>query len=423
MRIVISTIGSRGDVHPALALGVELRGRGHDVTVCAPPDFAADAAAASVPFRALGMPMAAQIDSAVGVLGRGRGLVGFRRAWEAQIPGLLAVLDEVAEGADLYLETSLVSCGITVAETWGVPYRYIALVPTVFPSRQHAPGFLPFESLPFGLNMAAARLSSAAISVLLGSTLAAVRRHRGLPVPSALDAWQAAFRLGTPILAADPTLAALPADLVGRVVQTGGMRLRSADPLSPELERFLSGGEPPVFIGFGSMPLAERADVASAVRSAMRAIGQRAVIQGLAPATLPDDRVLSVGREPFEKLFPRCAAVVHHGGAGTTLAAAAAGTPQVVVPVMADQHYWARRVHALGLGPGPVAWRPLARDLPRAASFASSPQCVEAARSLAAHIVADGAAATARVVCSAARGRDGGTARASHLNSDSGVLH
>jgi len=407
VRIVISSIGSRGDVHPALALGVELQGLGHDVIVCAPPDFAADAAVASVPFRSIGRPMAAQIDSAVSMFGKGRGLFSFRRSWEAQIRDQLVVLDEVTQGADLYLETSLITCGITAAETLGVPYRYIALCPTAFPSRQHAPGFLPVESLPFGLNLVAARLVSAVISRLLGSTLAEERRRRGLPVTGAFGAWQTAFRLGTPILAADPTLAPLPRDLAAKVIQTAGMRLRSADPLSPELERFLREGEPPVFVGFGSMPLSERGEITLAVQSAMRAAGRRAVIQGLASIAHHDDSVFSIGAEPHERLFPRCSAVVHHGGAGTTLSAAAAGVPQVIAPVMADQHYWARRVRALGLGPGPVAWRSLARELPSATSWAHSPDCVASARSLAASIVADGAAVTARVVFSAAGGREG----------------
>jgi len=50
-------------------------------------------------------------------------------------------------------------------------------------------------------------------------------------------------------------------------------------------------------------------------------------------------------------LFPRVAAVVHHGGAGTTQAAAVAGVRQLLVPHLVDQFFWARRVHALGLGP------------------------------------------------------------------------
>ena len=58
-------------------------------------------------------------------------------------------------------------------------------------------------------------------------------------------------------------------------------------------------------------------------------------------------------------LFPRVAAVVHHGGAGTTTIAARAGVPQLIVPHLLDQYYWAERVRALGLGPPPLPRRRL----------------------------------------------------------------
>jgi len=60
---------------------------------------------------------------------------------------------------------------------------------------------------------------------------------------------------------------------------------------------------------------------------------------------------LTVDALPHQKVLPRVAAVVHHGGAGTTTAAARAGVPQVVLPHILDQFYWAHRVAVLGLGP------------------------------------------------------------------------
>ena len=61
--------------------------------------------------------------------------------------------------------------------------------------------------------------------------------------------------------------------------------------------------------------------------------------------------MLAISEAPHDALFPRVAAAVHHGGAGTTTAAARAGIPQVIVPHVLDQFYWARRVELLGLGP------------------------------------------------------------------------
>ena len=57
---------------------------------------------------------------------------------------------------------------------------------------------------------------------------------------------------------------------------------------------------------------------------------------------------------PHDWLLPRCKMIVHHGGAGTTAAGLRAGIPNIVVPFTADQPFWGRRVHALGVGPKPV---------------------------------------------------------------------
>jgi vancomycin aglycone glucosyltransferase len=93
------------------------------------------------------------------------------------------------------------------------------------------------------------------------------------------------------------------------------------------------------------------------VLDAVGAVGCRAVISqgwaGLGDGPLPGN-VFVTGPVSHPRLFPRVAAAVHHGGAGTTTAVARAGVPQVVVPHIADQFYWGRRVSLLGLGPPPL---------------------------------------------------------------------
>ena len=84
-----------------------------------------------------------------------------------------------------------------------------------------------------------------------------------------------------------------------------------------------------------------------------RALGRRAIVsRGWADLSLVDDEpdCLAIGEVNQQALFTRVAAVVHHGGAGTTTAAARAGAPQVVIPQIYDQHYWAQRIHHLGIG-------------------------------------------------------------------------
>jgi vancomycin aglycone glucosyltransferase len=84
-----------------------------------------------------------------------------------------------------------------------------------------------------------------------------------------------------------------------------------------------------------------------------RSLGRRTFVsRGWADLALVDDPpdCLAIGEVNQQAFFRRVASVVHHGGAGTTTAAALAGAPQVVIPQVYDQYYWARRVHDLGIG-------------------------------------------------------------------------
>lgn len=123
------------------------------------------------------------------------------------------------------------------------------------------------------------------------------------------------------------------------------------------LVRFLEAGEPPVYVGFGSMPNQDPRATFDLIVRALKVSGQRGVIYGgwggLAGETA-GDRALVIEGVPHEWLFPRMKAVVHHGGAGTTAAGLRAGVPNVVVPFFGDQPFWGWRVAALGAGPAPI---------------------------------------------------------------------
>jgi sterol 3beta-glucosyltransferase len=125
----------------------------------------------------------------------------------------------------------------------------------------------------------------------------------------------------------------------------------------PELVDFLDAGDPPVYIGFGSMMSRNPREAGEIALDALRRSGQRGVIAsgwgGLQPTDLPDT-VHMISSIPHSWLFPRMAAVVHHGGAGTTAAGLRAGVPSMVVPFMGDQPFWGERVAALGVGTAPI---------------------------------------------------------------------
>src|SRR5574342_5638 len=194
-----------------------------------------------------------------------------------------------------------------------------------------------------------------------GSLLNAHRASLGL-VP--VDDVRSHILTEQPWLAADPFLAPWPDPADPAVFQTGAWILPDARLLSPELEAYLDAGEPPVYFGFGSIRAPE--DLSQVMIQTARALGRRAILyRGWADRSLVDDEpdCLAIGEVNQQALFKRVAAVVHHGGGGTTTAAARAGAPQVVIPQHYDQHYWARRVHDLGIGTAHAPGTPAANSL------------------------------------------------------------
>lgn len=130
----------------------------------------------------------------------------------------------------------------------------------------------------------------------------------------------------------------------------------------PELTAFLEAGDPPVYIGFGSMSGRSPEQLARLVSEALAMSSQRGLLMtgwgGLRLDEMPDN-VFVVDAAPHSWLFPHMAAVVHHGGAGTTAEGLRAGVPTVIVPFAFDQPFWGARVKAMGLGPDAIPLKKL----------------------------------------------------------------
>jgi vancomycin aglycone glucosyltransferase len=181
------------------------------------------------------------------------------------------------------------------------------------------------------------------------------------------------------------------------IVQTGAWILADASSLPAEVEQFLEAGEPPVYLGFGSMPVPE--GTSRTLIEAARRAGRRAIVsRGWGELGLIDEAsdCIAIGDVNQQALFPRVAAVVHHGGAGTTLAAARAGVPQVIVPMFSDQPFWASRVRELGIGTSVPMAELTVDSLALRLREALEPAIAERADSIASRILLDGAAVAAR---------------------------
>ncbi|MFD7300835.1 glycosyltransferase [Streptomyces pharetrae] len=241
-------------------------------------------------------------------------------------------------------------------------------------------------------------LDTETMNVLFGTGLNTHRASIGLPPVSHFRDYVLTDR---PRLAADPVLSPWqePADL--DVVQTSAWLRTDDRPLPADAEAFLHAGEPPVYVGFGSIPMHDADAVARAAVEAVRAHGHRVLLSpGWADLALADDQegCFAVGEVNHHALFPRVAAVVHHGGAGTTTTAALAGAPQVVVPQLADQPYWAGRVADLGIGAAHDGPNPTFESLSAALGVVLTTETRTRAAAVAGTIRTDGATVAAKLL-------------------------
>jgi UDP:flavonoid glycosyltransferase YjiC (YdhE family) len=356
MRIALIAEGTRGDIHPMLALGTSLMAAGHAVRVCASPDFADVALASGADFVPVGENVRAFLTGAAESLhGRGVGLVRQMTVWgERSLAHQFRVLPEATADVDYVLAAGTVFGAASMAELHGIPFRYVAYTPALLPSREHSPAMFPFQVRARWANGMLWRAAVTAMNTMVGRRLNAHRRGLGLPPLQDLISHVLSKRT---IVAVDSPLAAMPADCPFAHDQIRCLHPFEPETLPADLERFLDAGPPPVHFGFGSMTDPDPATTTGRLLEAIGRLGCRALVErgwaGLGDGPLPEG-VMAIDPVPHASLFPRLAAVVHHGGAGTTHTAARAGVPQIVVPHVLDQFYFARRVESLGIGPAPI---------------------------------------------------------------------
>ena len=352
MRVLIAVDGTRGDVYPMLELGMSLRDRGHDVLVCAPPDFASSAEQRGLAFHRVGQSVQAYLRAEASMLHGGA--LATTRAGERylleSLPAQMHDLMRVAEGAERIVASGTQLAAFSVAERVGARYRTVCYDPGVLRSSEQTPAMLPIVSAPRWMT----RLLWLG---LLGSMqlrlLPAVNRERAAIGLAPITNLYGHLLGEHPVLAAEERLAPPPSD-AGPVKVIGCLHPFAERELPAKLETFLSSGPRPIYVGFGSMTDPHPTRSTRMLLEALERTGVRAVLSsgwaGLGEGALPSE-VMVVGSVDHASLFRRVRAVIHHGGAGTTTTAARAGVPQIVTPHVLDQIHWAHRVARLGLGP------------------------------------------------------------------------
>jgi vancomycin aglycone glucosyltransferase len=384
MRILMSSVGTRGDVQPVLALALNLRNLGCDVRLCLPPNFVDQARELGFAAAAVGIEMRAPRAGA---------------SPAGPIPDLITdqfdVVGSAAEGCDLLLAGGTHQYAArSVAEARKIPCVVAVYAPVSLPSQAlPPPGQAEFLLEP----AANARMWIEYKRAWNTRSLDRVNANRARWKLGAIDDALGHILGENPWLAADPTLGPMPSTPKLEIIQTGAWMMEDDVPLPPSLEAFLDEGDPPIYCGFGSMPVPP--GIGPVLVDAARALGRRIILcrgwSELPPVDQGQD-CLVVDEANQQKLFTRVAAVIHHGGAGTTAAAARAGAPQLALPMFTDQFYWGQRLRNLGIGAAvPMAGLD-ASKLAEALDHVLEPRIAVRARSVAKDVVTNGAAAAAR---------------------------
>lgn len=399
LRLVIGAFGSEGDTRPYLALAAGLRAAGHEVVACSDRGGEDLAARLEVPwrelpgdFRAHFAPhggLRAALDRTDGGLS---GLRFFHRMASAHTGAWIDTLAQAARDfrADLILGSGLAMyAAVAAAELARVRVGVAGAFPMT-PTREFpSPVAVSQRSIPL-LNPASHHVAARLTWWAFRSPTVRARRARGLGAPRVR--W-----LDLPIVYGfSPALVPRPNDWPETVAVTGAWHIPDEPAWEPPtaLRDFLAGGEPPAYVGFGSMA---SADLAPLLRTLIAGLdGRRAVVatgwSGLDAGALGElpETVRLIEPIPHGWLLPRCAFAVHHCGAGTTHAVARAGIASVPMPFAADQPFWAARLRARGIASIPLDRRSLTpADVRAAVAQARTPAMRDAARAVAAEMATE----------------------------------
>jgi len=370
LKILVLTIGTRGDVQPFVALGQELQRRGHAVTICAFEAHKDLVLRHGLAYASAGLDGIEQDAESW------RSASHVSQVMRHSLPDFtknFVLLGkhfyEAAQGKDVLVAVSTTqSFAFSIAEKLGLSVWVVKLAPDsptrAFAPPNYAPSWLGIGNYVKWLHHWAL-VAFAARAAKMGPTENEFRKSV-LGLKPLRGGKRIAEMFNTPTLCAfSPTVVPAPRDWGGNSIAAGWFYSSEAQPVSNgglarDVDAFLRKEGDVVCITFGSMfPAADGARlvelIVATARAACTAKALRVLIirppgDGHAYAFASDVDVLEVDEAPHSLVFPRCRLVVHHGGAGTTASVLESGTPAIVVPILVwtDQPLWGERVQALG---------------------------------------------------------------------------
>ena len=366
MKFVLAFYGTRGDVEPGVAVGRELARRGHDVRMAVAPDMVGFAEAAGLSAVGYGPAIEAWLEST-----RDFWSFFFRNFWrvrdvrrmlrDTREPGtrywaeMSTTLISLTDGADVLLTgMSYQELAATVAE-----YRDIALATLLwFPNRMN--GHL-VPTLPAPVIRVAMTVYERLVWSGVKKSDDAQRRELGMSKATGPAPRRIADRGSLEIQAYDevcfPGLAAEWAPWNEQSPPqrpfVGTLTMESPAQADEEVAAWIAAGTPPIFFGFGSIPVDSAADTIAMIAGACARLGERALVCAASSdfGDVPEfEHVKVVDAVNYATAFPACRAVVHHGGAGTTAAGLRAGVPTLILWMADVQVVWGAAVKRLKVG-------------------------------------------------------------------------
>ena len=352
MKFVLSSRGSRGDVNPIIEVAALLQKSGHEISIRVPEMFEDYC-------KQLGLsPSLYPEDSLEVMQSMGSGLGSLKGAFaffsksaEQQFEFML----EAAKDADALVTTINEVAAPTIAEYYNIPHFRIGFSP-VLPGNQ-APPFLPWQNMPTLLNRLGWKGLNHFSKIIINKFVNKKRIELGLKAVKDSNYYHTGN--SHTLLAINPELAPPCKTWENRYKYdyTGYCYGQIDGELDKDLKEFLDAGDPPVYVGFGSVLIKNPKEFTSMIVEAADRAGCRAIVgagwTGLGNGHI-NTNVFCVGETNHGTLFPNLAGIVHHGGSGTTHTAARAGIPQFILPQFYDQYFWGNSIYQGGFGPQPV---------------------------------------------------------------------
>jgi rhamnosyltransferase subunit B len=368
-RIVLSTFGSFGDVHPYMAIAMELKARGHVPVIATSEAYREKVEVQGIAFHPVrpDMPSFDQPEEVARLVEEVMDpRQGSDRVMQILLPHLHDVYDDLnvaVDGADLLLTHPLPLIGPVVAQVRKVPWVSSVLAPISFFSANDPP-VLPQMPALYGLLKLSPviarglfRLATRRLDRLMAPVYG-LRAELGLPRgEQPLFAGQ---HSPTRVLALfSKVLAEAQSDWPPRNCVTGFPFYDRRDFFGEterprELIEFLDDGPPPIVFTLGSSAFWVARNFYQDSIMAAQALGLRALLlighSRNLPATPLPEGVAAFEYAPYSEVLPRACAIVHQGGVGTTGQGLRSGKPALILPHAHDQFDNAARIVRLGCG-------------------------------------------------------------------------